>query len=236
MHVHCNEDPVDRFISHSAKELIDYAAKLKFNVISITCHNKVVYSKSLQEYANKKKILLIPGTERDIDNKHVLLYNFTQEEVDKIKSFEDLRKIKKPNQLVIAPHPFYVNLNPISPAQFSLFKKLEENIDLFDGIEFCHLYTKRLNLPNNKARNIAKKYKLPLVGGSDSHNLDHMGSTFSFIDAKPNIRSVFNAIKKNKIKVCSRPRNLYELTNILAFFTTKSLKQKIFNSFHNNLI
>ena len=77
LHTHCNEDPVDRWIKHSAKELIDHAASLNFNVISITCHNKVVYSKGLNEYAKEKDILLIPGAERDIEGRHVLLYNFS---------------------------------------------------------------------------------------------------------------------------------------------------------------
>ena len=51
-HTHCNEDPEDRFIKHSPEELIDHAASIGFNALSITCHNKVVFSRSLQKYAN----------------------------------------------------------------------------------------------------------------------------------------------------------------------------------------
>ena len=224
MHTHCNEDPVDGFISHSAKELIDHAARLNFNVLSITCHNKVVYSKGLQEYADQKNILLVPGAEKNIEKRHVLLYNFTQEEIDQIKNFSDLRKIKRSHHFVIAPHPFYVQLNPFDPRPISLFSKLEKNIDLFDGIEFCHLYTKRINGANKKAEKIANKYHLPLIAGSDSHHIEHMGTNFSLIDAEQNINSIFKAIKKNNIIINSRPRDTLELTNLLAFFTKGSIK------------
>jgi|SRR3989344_5581543 len=235
LHTHCNEDPRDKFIRHSAKELIDHAANLHFNVLSITCHNKVVYSEGLQEYANQKNILLIPGAEKDIENRHVLLYNFKQEEIDQINSFEDLRNIKKSHHFVIAPHPFYVQLNPLDPRQISLFSRLETNIDLFDGIEFCHLYTKSLKGPNEKATRIANKYHLPLIAGSDLHHIKHMDSNFSFVDAKKNIKSIFNAIKNNKIEISSRPRQPLELTNMLAFFTTGSLKTKVFNNLKPSL-
>ncbi len=229
LHTHCNEDPVDTWIKHSPKELIDHASNLGFDVISITCHNKIVYSENLQEYANEKGILLVPGAERDIEGRHVLLYNFTQEEIDQINNFEDLRRIKKEHHMVIAPHPFYIYLNPLRPRQISLFSKLEKNIDLFDGIEFCHLYTKRVNKSNKKAELIAKKYNLPLVAGSDMHFLSHMGSNFSFVDAEKNPDSIFKAIKKKNIAIYSRPRAVSELRNIMILFPTSYLKQKIFN-------
>ena len=226
LHTHCNEDPVDIWIKHSPKELIDHASNLGFDVISITCHNKVVYSENLQEYANGKEILLIPGAEKDIEGRHVLLYNFTQEEIDQINNFEDLRRIKKAHHLVIAPHPFYIYLNPLRPRQISLFSKLEKNIDLFDGIEFCHLYTKRVNGSNKKAELIAKKHNLPLIAGSDVHNLEHMGTNFSFVDCEKNINSILTSIKEKNIAIYSRPRDTSELKNIIIFFTTSSLKQK----------
>jgi predicted metal-dependent phosphoesterase TrpH len=229
LHTHCNEDPTDNWIKHSAKELIDHAYNQGFDVLSITCHNKVVYSDNLREYAAKNNILLIPGAERDIEGRHVLLYNFTQEEIDQIKDFNDLRRIKKSHHLVIAPHPFYVYLNPLRPKQISLFSRLEKNIDLFDGIEFCHLYTKKVNKSNKKAESIAKKYNLPMVAGSDSHNLSHMGSNFSYVNSEKNTDSVIKAIKSKDIAIFTRPRKTSELGNIILFFTTSSLKHKIFN-------
>ncbi|MBI2672066.1 PHP domain-containing protein [Candidatus Woesearchaeota archaeon] len=223
LHTHCNEDPVDRFIKHSPEELIDHAAKEGFNALSITCHNKVVFSRSLQKYANLKNILLIPGAERDIENKHVLLFNFTQEEIDNVKTFNDLREKKKLNQLAIAPHPFYVHPNSIS-----LFSKLERNIDVFDAIEYSNLYFKGLNNLNKKADKIAQKYNLPMVGNSDLHRLDFIGSNFTLVDAEKNVLSVIKAIKDKKVVISSRPRSFLEAMRMFSYFATGLTKQKIF--------
>ena len=51
----------------------------------------------------------------------------------------------------------------------------------------------------------------------------------------PSNKSIFNAIKNNKIEISSRPRQPLELTNMLAFFTTGSLKTKVFNNLKPSL-
>lgn len=62
LHLHTKEDPFDKdHITYSAKALIAHAAELNFDVISITNHNRVTYSKKLKDYAGSKGILLIPG-------------------------------------------------------------------------------------------------------------------------------------------------------------------------------
>ena len=60
LHIHTKEDPHDN-IGYSAKQLIDHAAKLNFDVISITNHDTSSYTEELAEYAKLKGILLIPG-------------------------------------------------------------------------------------------------------------------------------------------------------------------------------
>src|SRR3989344_5648350 len=228
LHLHCNGDPEDVFIKYSAKELIDHAASLKFDVIAITCHNKVLYSDGLQEYANSRNILLIPGVEAYIENRHVLLFNFTQEEVNKVKNFNDLRKIKEDKHLVIAPHPYYVNLNPFDLRQISLFSKLEKNIDVFDAIEFCNLYSRHFNRANKKANKIAKENNISLVGNSDLHRLKYMGTNFSLVDSNNNVNSVIKAIKNGKVELSSRPRTAFEVSEILYFFFMCNMKKKLF--------
>ena len=72
LHIHTKEDPVHhKDIKYTAKQLIDHAANQGYEVIAITCHNKVYYNKKIKEYAKKKGILLIPGIEKTIKRKHV---------------------------------------------------------------------------------------------------------------------------------------------------------------------
>ncbi len=206
--MHTNEDPEDTFIIHSPKELIDHAASLGFKVLAITLHEKYCYRKSLAEYAKKKGVLLIPSCEAFIEGKHVLLYNFTEQEIKKIKNFDDLRKYKTNEKLVIAPHPFY-------PLPNSLMHKLSRNIDVIDAIEYCHFYTRINNIANKLAEIMAKKYNKPMVSTSDAHYLWQMNTNFTLIYSKPTIQGVIQAIKKGNIKRQTRPLHLREYFKIL---------------------
>jgi len=217
LHIHTKEDPTET-ISYSAKQLIDKASELKFDAIAITNHGSVAHTKEIYEYSKNKNILLIPGAEILVNDKEVLVYNITEEDRKKIKSFEDLKKLK--NSLVIAPHPFFT---------FSqcLKGELIKNIECFDGIEYSHFYIKNIN-NNNKAVEVAKKYDVALVGNSDSHSLWQLGTTYSLIDAKKNIQSVFNAIKKNNVIVKTKPLKIQQFIYIGSRATFHLIKKKIF--------
>ena len=143
-HIHTKEDSEDK-IKYSAKEIIDKASKLHYDVLSITLHNSQYYNDEIKKYAKKKDILLIPGIEKTIEGKHILLINFKEKELEQIKTIKDIKKFKHKNNLVVAPHPFY---------KFSscLDYKLIENIKLFDAIEHCFFYSKIINL-NKKIKN-----------------------------------------------------------------------------------
>jgi len=229
LHLHTKEDPFDgEFIKYSAKELISHAAKLNFDAIAITNHNKVTYSDELKECAEKKGILLIPGAEIKIKGKQVLVYNVTQRDIEKIKTFDDLRKIKNKDNMVIAPHPYFVYPQ-------CLKKKLEEEIDVFDAIEYSHFYVNLIN-KNKKAVKMGKRYRKPLVGTSDAHFLHQMNNTYSLIDSKKDRLSIINAVKKNKVKIVTRPL-LYNKFMMIAIFSLFSkfrklyTKENIFNIF-----
>ena len=129
----------------------------------------------IADYARKKGILLISGIEYNIDGKHVVVIN-TKEQG--LKTFDELRELKKKeNIFVIAPHPYY-------PKRTSLMWKLKKNIDVFDAIEYSHLYIKGFNRFNNIAKKVAKEHNLPLIGNSDCHRLSQLDHTYTLIDSK----------------------------------------------------
>lgn len=149
----------------------------------------------LKSYAKKHGILLIPGIEADIEGKEILLLNVKKYDIRKIS---DLHKLRKQNILVAAPHPFY-------PKIKCLHSKLIKNINNFDAIEYCHFYLKSFNPFNKKALKIARSYNKPLIGTSDAHSLYQMNHTYSLINAKQNIDSILEAIRKKKIMVKTEP-------------------------------
>jgi hypothetical protein len=195
-HIHTQEDPKDR-IRYSARELIDYASHRRFDVLAITNHNVVTYSRELREYARRKGILLIPGIEVSVERKHVILLNREDFSRDQTKTLEDIRQYRDDDSLIIAPHPYF-------PIFQGLRSSLDRAIDIFDAIEYTHFYFKGINF-NRKAERKAARFNLPLLGVSDAHFLWQVGTTYSLIEAEKDIRSVIRAIKKKRIEIISSP-------------------------------
>ena len=208
LHIHTKEDLLDYYvIKYNAKQLIDRAARLGFEVLAITCHEKVVFNDDLKKYAARKGILLISGIEKKIEGSHILIYNVKQEEIDKINKLDDLNMLRRKNTLIIAPHPFFI--------KDSIGKKLLKYIDFFDAIEYSHFYLNFFNILNKRAVKIAKKYNKSLIGTSDAHRLYQFNKTYSLIDSKKDINSVINAIKNGKVKLVTKPLKFLQFLKIL---------------------
>lgn len=219
-HTHTAEDPRDH-ISYTAKNLINFAKKLNYDVLVISCHNRVVFDKHLKRYAKKKGILLIPGIELTIKKKHVLVIN-AKKNIYEVNSFEKLRKYKTVHSkcLIIAPHPFF-------PGNYSLKRDLIENIDIFDAIEYSFCYTKTKNY-NNEAVALAKRWKKPIISTSDCHILKYLDLGYTLINSSKNTDDILKAIKQNKFKNITRPISYFLIGKIILRLTFGKLIRKIF--------
>jgi predicted metal-dependent phosphoesterase TrpH len=204
LHVHTGDDPEDR-VGYTSYELLDLASDQGFDVISIANHDRITYSEELRNYAEKLDILLIPGVEKTIYKKHVLVINAGSEDLD-VESFGELSDGKRSSKLIIAPHPFY-------PSPFSLKDDLTSQVGLFDAIEYSHYYTVSMNF-NKRAVELSNSSKKPLVGTSDAHFPYQLGTTYTMVNASKDIHSVVNAVKKGRIRVVSDPLSLSQALRI----------------------
>lgn len=212
LHMHSSEDPRDA-LDYDARDLICHAAKLNFDAIALTLHGKVHADEDLKDFASSRGLILIPGIEKRIHGKEVLVYNVTQSEIDQIQTFDDLRELKirkKDGILIIAPHPFFRRAQCLGRA-------LEENLDLFDGIEYCHLYTRFWNL-NKRAAEIARRHGKPLVATSDAHALWMFGNNYTMVDAPRTMEGIFDGIRKGRVHPHSRPIAPWALVHKLGWF------------------
>ncbi len=220
LHLHAKEDRGDR-IEYTAKELIDKAAEKGFDVLSLTFHIRHLdgerFFDEINNYAKEKGILLIPGTEAAIEGKHVLMYNFLEEELNNLKHFEDIYKLNRNNKLIIAAHPYF-------KKKSCLGKNLIKYIDLFDGIEFSFFYNRLINF-NKKAIKVAKKHNKTLIANSDCHFLELFGRNYTLIDSKKDVNSVIEAIKKGKVEIKSKPISILQLFKILFKFKKMNWKR-----------
>ncbi|CAN2049770.1 Phosphoesterase [Candidatus Magnetomoraceae bacterium gMMP-1] len=203
LHIHTRED-IDNSISYTARDLIKTARAKGFDAIAITNHNAITYSPELQKFAENQDIVLIPGTEASINNKHILLLNMPYD--DNIKTYEDIALRKSPETLVIAPHPYF-------PGMQSMGRKIEEYPDLFDAVEFCHFYNPCLNF-NHEAQRFASKHNLPMVATSDAHIIEQFGNCYSFVDGEKSISGIIRAIKAGRVKIVAPPLSLAKMIRI----------------------
>jgi len=224
-HAHAAGDALDH-ISHTPEELVDEAKKLGYNVLSITSHRTVIFTKELESYAKKKGILLIPGIEFEINGKHILGINIDKK-IEKVKTFKDLEKYKSShkNCLIIAPHPFF-------PGSMTLKKELISNIKLFDAIEYSFCYTSTKNY-NKDAISIAKKQKLPMIATADCHDLKNLDISYTLIKSQKNTIKIIDTIKKSsfsdkKVKLVTTPISYFRIGKIMAKQEIKNLMKKLF--------
>lgn len=195
LHTHTADDPFDR-IDYSAEMLIDSVAAAGVRVLAITCHELDVYSPYLADYARRRGVLLVPGIEKFIEKKHVLILNPAPEHLS-AHTFDEFRAIGRRGAVFIAPHPYY-------PAPHSLLSDFVRNIDLFDAVEYCSVYFRGAN-PNRWAERIAKARGLPMIGTSDTHWLPYHDATISHITAEPTVDGVLDAIRAGRVELETKP-------------------------------
>jgi predicted metal-dependent phosphoesterase TrpH len=197
LHAHTSDDPGDR-IPHDAHALLAHAARFGYGAIAITLHNRWFDPAPLRAEAASLGIVLISGIEKTIDGKHLLLINVPRAAGD-VRSFDDVRELKRDvaGALVVAPHAFY----PISSA---LGPHLDSLTDVVDALEVNAMYTRGLDY-NRKARDWAQAHGKTLVGNTDLHRLDQIGTTWSEVDAPADGDAICAAIRDGRVVVRSRP-------------------------------
>lgn len=197
LHAHTSDDPGDR-IPHHTHALLDHAARFGYGGLAVTLHNRWFDPAPFRQRAAALGLVLLSGIEKTIDGKHVLLINVPREAVD-LQSFEDVRDLKQrtAGALVIAPHPFY-------PIPSALGRRMDGLVDVIDAVEINAMYTRRLDY-NREARAWAAEHGKTLVGNTDLHRLDQIGTTWTDVDAPPEADAICAAIRAGRVVVRSRP-------------------------------
>jgi predicted metal-dependent phosphoesterase TrpH len=208
LHLHTGEDPVDQ-IAHSAVDLVTRAAELGFDALAITLHQSQFTDPRVFAYARERGITLIPGIERTIRGRHVLLLNFPAAAAEAVRSLDELAQLKaRTGGLVIAPHPYF-------PARSCLRGQLDAYPDLFDAVEWSYFWTRRVNF-NARAARWARAHGKPVVGNSDTHNLRQLGRTYSLIDAPPDGAAICDAVRQGRVTLATTPVPVLELAGVFT--------------------
>ena len=214
LHTHTADDPVDR-IPYSTCDLIDRAAALGYDALAVTLHDRQLDIRPFEAYAAERGIVLVPGIERTIQGRHVVLLNFSRA-TEEVTSFDDLRRLKsRETGIVVAPHAFF-------PAPTCLRGLMDQHADLFDAVEYNAMFTASLDF-NQKAVRWAERHRKPLVGNGDVHRLAQLGTTYSLVDAQPDPAAICAAIAAGRVSVCATPHSWATAARIMAGLLVPSL-------------
>jgi len=218
LHSHTSDDPHDR-IPHSTHALIDRAAELGYRALAVTLHDRQLDIRGFEDYARERGIVLIPGIERTIEGKHVLLLNFRRG-AESVQSFDDLARLRRRESgLVVAPHPFF-------PNGSCLRGLLDRHAALFDAVEWNAMFTTAVNF-NRAAVRWATKHGKPVVGNGDVHRLRQLGTTFSLVEAEPDADAICSAIRAGHVQVEARALSLAEAGSIMSELMTDSVQRAL---------
>ena len=213
-HVHTSDDVFDN-IPHGPEQLVDEMARRGFDGFAVTNHDHHIISDRLSGYAKERGLLIIPGMELTYLRQHIVLLNFR--EPDKVKTPADIIRDKGEANLVMAAHPYF----PWAP---SCGRLLDARPELFDAIEFCHLYNWLINF-NRKAVLKADELGLPLLGTSDAHTLLQIGYTYTMVDAEKDVEAIIVAIKAGKSRLVTSPFNFFDFARVIAYMRLEDLKR-----------
>ena len=210
LHAHTADDPLDA-IPHSTVQLIERAAEMGYDALAITLHDRQLDLGPYRAYAASRGITLIPGIERTIEGKHVLLLNFSRGAED-VQTFDDLAVLKRGEAgVVIAPHAFF-------PGGTCLRGLMDRHADLFDAVEYNAMFTASLNF-NTTAVRWAAAHGKPMVGAGDVHRLRQLGTTYSLIDAPRDADAICAAIRAGRVQVEAAPISWASAIGIMADLT-----------------
>jgi predicted metal-dependent phosphoesterase TrpH len=190
LHVHSIYSPDSQI---TPKDLIYYAKKQGLNAVAITDHNRI--EGALKIAKETTDFLIIPGTEVSSAHGHIVGLNVREVIPKGLSADETIDKIHDAGGVAIACHPF------------ALFKgSLQKNAsEKFDAIETINARAFPFGRSCKKAEEVAKKFNLSRVAGTDAHYAPQVGFGYTAIDSELNIESIVKAIMEGHCQPFGRP-------------------------------
>ncbi|MBL7205972.1 MAG: PHP domain-containing protein [Candidatus Aenigmarchaeota archaeon] len=171
------------------EDLLRTAKRMGLNTVCITDHNNTKGGLEGKKLAKTIGINVIVGQEVRTEKGEILVYG-VEKTLQKGKDLEETCKLAKELGGYIAiPHPY--------DFLRSGAKDKEKIIKYVDAIE---IFNSRcfFNRFNKKAQEFARKNNISMIAGSDAHFKHEIGNVVNSIKARPNVKSIFSSLKKQK--------------------------------------
>jgi predicted metal-dependent phosphoesterase TrpH len=146
------------------------------------------------------EVLIVPGVEISSRDGHVLALGVKERIPPGLPADETIKRIHDQSGIAIIPHPY----DPVSERVKIAHLKARP-----DAVETINADALSFHISNWLARRDARKFRLPEVGGSDSHIPQSIGDAYTIIDS-PNrdVKVVLEAIKAGKVHPEGHPTSI----------------------------
>jgi predicted metal-dependent phosphoesterase TrpH len=174
----------------SLDEILKYAEFNGLDGFAICDHDRIeggfACVKRAQELGSK--MIVIPGVEVSSSKGHILVLGVHKPIKPGLSPEETIKKARQQGAVVIIPHPFKVTSHGIGYI---------EGLDA-DAIEVLNSRCVT-DGPNNKARKASEELGFPMAGGSDAHEAEMVGISYTEIDTDATtVEEVLDAIRAGK--------------------------------------
>ncbi|MGQ9721984.1 MAG: PHP domain-containing protein [Candidatus Jordarchaeum sp.] len=176
------------------REIVETAISRGLDGVAVSDHNTTRGGLLAAKIARKidKNFLVIPSIEVKSKSGDVLAIGVLEELTIKSRSLtaaEAVEQMREKGAVIIAPHPYG------REGLGSLVEKLR-----FDALEGFNAHI--LSRYNRKAKELAKRLKLPMVASSDAHIAEEVANGITGLDINElSIDAVKDAIRREKTKI-----------------------------------
>ncbi|WMW21056.1 PHP domain-containing protein [Methanolobus mangrovi] len=174
----------------SLDDILEHAARNGLDGFAICDHDAIeggiACSKRAKEIGSD--LIVIPGVEVSSSKGHILVLGVRESIESGLSPEETIKRARQQGAVVIIPHPF---------------KMTSHGIGYVDGLDTDAVEVLNSRCvtdgPNNKARKVAQELGFPMVGGSDSHEAEMVGRSYTEIQADSRtVEGVLDAIRKGR--------------------------------------
>ena len=170
--------------SITLKEVVAYSKKRGLDGVAITDHNTVKGALKLKT----RDIIVVPGIEVSTLEGHLLGINVTTPIPAKLGIEETIQRIHDAGGIAVAPHPTAFYKSPPS-----------RRVSSYDAIEVMNASSVPFSVLTYYGKRFADSLGLPQTGGSDSHYAPEIGSTYTVVEADPDVDEIVDAIKRGAV-------------------------------------
>lgn len=182
----------------------------KIDIVAITDHNEILGALKFKIFLEKYGLKVIIG-EEIMTTKGEVIGLFLKKKISSgLSPKETMLEIKKQNGLVYIPHPYDEKRYKTVLCE----SEIKENVKLIDFIEI-HNGRNVSYKYSQKQEEIAEKYNINKVVGSDAHIFFELGRNYNFVknsfkeeDLKQNIKKIKN-YKKAKCQFLSHKVTIF---------------------------